>query len=149
MFILLINFNYCIAKSLQLCLTLCDPLGCSPPGSSVHGILQARILDWIAISYWLLKVLFKWFEGLLCHDYSLLLLIYIFKHLFHFLFSKTYFKILHIIILKTEIFVLLLLLFFYSHCFSCCFVMMEFAYLPGFLWYVYMYMRERQIRREK
>ena len=38
------------AKSLQQCLTLCDPMDCSPPGSSVHGILQARILDWGAIS---------------------------------------------------------------------------------------------------
>ena len=34
----------------QLCLTLCDPVDCSPPGSSVHGILQARILEWVAIS---------------------------------------------------------------------------------------------------
>ena len=33
----------------QLCPTLCDPMDCSPPGSSVHGILQARILEWIAI----------------------------------------------------------------------------------------------------
>ena len=33
----------------QLCLTLCDPMNCSPPGFSVHGILQARILEWIAI----------------------------------------------------------------------------------------------------
>ena len=33
----------------QSCVTLCDPMNCSPPGSSVHGILQARILDWIAI----------------------------------------------------------------------------------------------------
>ena len=33
----------------QLCLTLCDPMDCSPPGSSVHGILQARILEWVAI----------------------------------------------------------------------------------------------------
>ena len=33
-----------------LCLTLCRPMGCSPPGSSVHGILQARILEWVAIS---------------------------------------------------------------------------------------------------
>ena len=33
----------------QPCLTLCDPLDCSPPGSSVHGILQARILGWVAI----------------------------------------------------------------------------------------------------
>ena len=30
----------------QLCPTLCDPMDCSPPGSSVHGILQARILEW-------------------------------------------------------------------------------------------------------
>ena len=36
-------------KSLQSCLTLCNPLECNPPGSSVHGILQARILEWIAI----------------------------------------------------------------------------------------------------
>ena len=35
----------------QLCRTLCDPTDCSPPGSSVHGILQARILEWIAISF--------------------------------------------------------------------------------------------------
>ena len=35
----------------QSCLTLCDPMGCSPPGSSVHGILQARILEWVAISF--------------------------------------------------------------------------------------------------
>ena len=32
----------------QSCLTLCDPMGCSQPGSSVHGILQARILEWVA-----------------------------------------------------------------------------------------------------
>ena len=35
----------------QSCLTLCDPVDCSPPGSSVHGILQARILEWGAISF--------------------------------------------------------------------------------------------------
>ena len=39
------------AKSLQLCPTLCDPMDCSPPGSSVHGILQARTLEWVAISF--------------------------------------------------------------------------------------------------
>ena len=39
------------ALSLQLCLTLCDPMDCSPWASSVHGILQARILEWVAISY--------------------------------------------------------------------------------------------------
>ena len=35
----------------QLHLTLCDPMDCSPPGSSVHGILQARMLEWVAIFY--------------------------------------------------------------------------------------------------
>ena len=39
------------AKSLQLYLTLCDPMDCSPPGSSVHGILQARILEWVAMPF--------------------------------------------------------------------------------------------------
>ena len=38
------------AKSLQLCPTLCDPIDCSPPGSPVPGILQARTLEWVAIS---------------------------------------------------------------------------------------------------
>ena len=37
------------AKSLQSCPTLCDPMDCSPPGSSVHGILQVRILKWVAM----------------------------------------------------------------------------------------------------
>ena len=40
---------YICAKSLQLCLTLCDPMNWSPSGSSVHGILQARILGWVAM----------------------------------------------------------------------------------------------------
>ena len=35
----------------QSCPTLCDPTECSPPGSSVHGILQAKILEWVAISF--------------------------------------------------------------------------------------------------
>ena len=35
----------------QSCPTLCDPMDCSPPSSSVHGILQARILEWVAISF--------------------------------------------------------------------------------------------------
>ena len=38
-------------KSAQSCPTLCDPVDCSLPGSSVHGILQARVLDWVAISF--------------------------------------------------------------------------------------------------
>ena len=39
------------AKSLQLCSILCDPIDGSPPGSSVLGILQARTLEWVAISF--------------------------------------------------------------------------------------------------
>ena len=38
-------------KLLQSCLTLCNPTNCSPPGFSVHGILQARVLEWIAIPF--------------------------------------------------------------------------------------------------
>ena len=41
----------CTGRHAQLCPTLCDPKDCSPPGSSVHGILQARILEWIAITF--------------------------------------------------------------------------------------------------
>ena len=40
-------FPACVPKSLQSCLTLCDPMDCSPPGSSVHGILQEGILEWV------------------------------------------------------------------------------------------------------
>ena len=40
---------YVLWKSLQSCPTLCDPTDCSPPGSSVQGILQARILEWAAM----------------------------------------------------------------------------------------------------
>ena len=35
----------------QSCPTLCDPMDCNPPGSSVHGIFQARVLEWVAISF--------------------------------------------------------------------------------------------------
>ena len=49
------------AKSLQSCPTLCDPIDCSPPGSPIPGILQARTLEWVAISFsnawkWKVKV---------------------------------------------------------------------------------------------
>ena len=43
-------YSLCVCSVAQLCLTLCDPIDCSPPGSSVHGILQARTLEWVAIS---------------------------------------------------------------------------------------------------
>ena len=54
----------CYAKSLQSCLTLCDPIDSSPPGSPVPGILQARTLEWVAISFsnawkWKMKVKVK------------------------------------------------------------------------------------------
>ena len=41
----------CVCVYAQSCPTLCNPLGYSPPGSPVHGIFQARILEWVAISY--------------------------------------------------------------------------------------------------
>ena len=52
---------YAAAKSLQSCPTLCDPMDSSPPGSPVPGILQARTLEWVAISFsnagkWKVKV---------------------------------------------------------------------------------------------
>ena len=47
----LISHAAAAAKSLQLCLTLCDPIDRSPPGSPVPGILQARTLEWVAISF--------------------------------------------------------------------------------------------------
>ena len=63
-FLFLNIFNPCLVESAyvepwiqkeseiaQSCLTVCDPVDCSPPGSSVHGILQARILEWVAISF--------------------------------------------------------------------------------------------------
>ena len=50
------------AKSLQSCPTLCDPIDASPPGSPISGILQARTLEWVAISFsnaWKLEVKVK------------------------------------------------------------------------------------------
>ena len=41
----------CCAKLLQSCLTLCDTMDCSPPGSSVHGIFQVGMLEWVAIPF--------------------------------------------------------------------------------------------------
>ena len=52
-----IHFKYCFflkafaAKLLQSCPTLCDPINDSPPGSPIPGILQARTLEWVAISF--------------------------------------------------------------------------------------------------
>ena len=55
------------AKSLQPCPTLCNPIDGSPPGSPVPGILQARILEWVAISFSPPSIgLFKWIPVTLC-----------------------------------------------------------------------------------
>ena len=48
---LFLSSPFSISCALQSCLTLCNPMDYSPPGSSVHGILQARILEWVATSY--------------------------------------------------------------------------------------------------
>ena len=43
--------GYSESEVCQSCPTLCDPVDCSPPSSSVHGIFQARILEWVATSF--------------------------------------------------------------------------------------------------
>ena len=61
-FFSLFLFAAATAKSLQLCLTLCNPIDGSPPGSPIPGILQARTLEWVAISFsdaWMWKVKVK------------------------------------------------------------------------------------------
>ena len=60
-FLILLGTAAAAAKSLQSCPTLCDPVGVGPPGSPVPGILQARTLEWVAISFssawkWKVKV---------------------------------------------------------------------------------------------
>ena len=47
----LLDFEWISVLVTQLCETLCDPIDYSPPGSSVHGVLQARSLEWVAISF--------------------------------------------------------------------------------------------------
>ena len=54
------------AKSLQSCPTLCDPMDYSLPGSPVHGILQARILEWVAISFSVKDLLVKHNKSKIC-----------------------------------------------------------------------------------
>ena len=49
--LLAMYLNLCMCACAQSCPTICDPLNCSPPCSPIHGILQARILEWVAISY--------------------------------------------------------------------------------------------------
>ena len=46
-----VNVLWCWCSVAQSCSSLCDPMDCSSPGSSVHGVLQARIVEWVAISF--------------------------------------------------------------------------------------------------
>ena len=48
---MLVSGQITLVFIVQSCLTFCDPMHCSMPGSSVHGILQARILEWVAIPF--------------------------------------------------------------------------------------------------
>ena len=50
-FLRLVHWKKMKVKAAQSCLTLSNPMDCSPPGSSVHGVLQARILEWVAIFF--------------------------------------------------------------------------------------------------
>ena len=50
------------AKSLQSCPTLCDPMDYSLPGSTIHGIFQARVLEWVAIAFSTMQE--TWFQSL-------------------------------------------------------------------------------------
>ena len=54
------SYTQRVCSVVQLCPTLCDPVDCSPPGSSVHGILQARKQEWVAISFSTKNA--KWFQ---------------------------------------------------------------------------------------
>ena len=67
------------AKSRQSCLTLCDPMDCSLPGSSVHGSFQARVLEWVASAFSenshleQLKIAVTFIYSVIIHNYSSLL----------------------------------------------------------------------------
>ena len=75
-----------VSEVSQSCPTLRDPMDCSPPGSSVHGILQARALEWGAIAFSMTRLL----QCSLLP--SLAAFIYFHKHFFlYFLFEKDYF----------------------------------------------------------
>ena len=60
------------AKSLQSCPTLCDLIGGSPPGSSIPGILQARVLEWVAIAF---------SESIMVTCLTLLIMLYIYEEI--------------------------------------------------------------------
>ena len=53
----------------QSCLTLCDPMDCSPPGSSIHGIFQARVLEWGAIAFSIYMYTYVYIHTYMCLIY--------------------------------------------------------------------------------
>ena len=60
-----IKLGLCMcANSLQSCLAFCDPMDYSPPGSSVHGILQSRILEWVAMPFSTARSLGLFYKGI-------------------------------------------------------------------------------------
>ena len=70
------SFQWIVSEIAQLCPTFCDPVDCDPPGSSVHGILQARILEWVAISFsneysGLISFRIDWFTLLVTFKYAI------------------------------------------------------------------------------
>ena len=67
---------YSVAQS---CPTLCDPMNCSPPGSPVHGISQARILEWVSISYSNCVRIFPFLDTLFL-QYSIYMCVHIHTH---------------------------------------------------------------------
>ena len=69
--VVITNSSAAAAKSLQSYLTLCDPIDGSPPGSPIPGILQARVLEWVAIAFSVLMLSYL-YKNFLCLGYNFL-----------------------------------------------------------------------------
>ena len=121
----------------QSCLTLCDSMDCSPPGSSVHGILQARILQWVAVSFSrgpgerlpspsLSKHLHSWPQSFLCKIMIGIILL---------LFSRGKIKSFHLSLTKWSFFLINLwvLCKYATHIFS--YIFFDFVYSYNFSFY--------------
>ena len=50
-YVSIVTINNIVSEVTQSCLTLCDPMDCSLPDSSIHGIFQARVLEWVASAF--------------------------------------------------------------------------------------------------
>ena len=91
------------AMSLQLCLTLCNLTNCSPQGSSVHGIFQVRILEWVAIS----------FSNLCVYTYVCCLCVYTYMHTHIYVCCLCVYTYMHTHVLSVCIYI-------YAHTRVCC-----------------------------